>query len=142
MKKIVEKMMFRSLICIIWGLFIMMKRLDPSFKKALFSFNAVFLFRCGTSKRHLKFSNGKIVMGNLTDPSDFELTINDLYGAIATVRESQGDMLMLLLKNKIHKKGNLYYLFKLGYLFSLCDRYFHNLLPERWLVMIQKNYER
>ncbi len=130
MKEIVEKMMFRLLIRIIWGLFIVMKRLDPSFKKALFSFKAVFLFRCGISERHLKFDNGWIQIGNLTDPSDFELTINDLSGAIKTVRESQGDVLMLLLKNKIHKKGNLYYLFKLGYLFSLCDRYFRNLLPE------------
>jgi hypothetical protein len=111
-----------------WLMFTIVSKRDRRFQRAIAGFNAVFQFRSGNAVRQIVFKEGKISTkkGAHVNP-DFELIFIDLPGMIKQHMENPGDMLMLLLANKIDKRGNTYFLFKFGYLAKLCEVYFRNL---------------
>ena len=107
----------------VWLLFNIMKRISPPMGRTLADFSAVYGFRSNYAVRQMVFDRGKIrIRQKWQDQPDFELTFIDFPGAVSLLRQHPGDMIRLLLENKIHKQGNIYFLFKLGYLFGLCQR--------------------
>jgi hypothetical protein len=123
MKDIKEKLIFFALIYGMWLLFGIMKRVSHPMGRTLADLSAVYCFRSKYSVRQMVFDRGKILIREKwRDQPDFELTFIDLPGAVSLLKDHPGDMIRLLLENKIHKRGNMYFLFKLGYLFGLCQR--------------------
>ncbi len=131
MKKALNKILFYLIIFSIWAFLKIMKRLDSNLRKSLKDFNGKYLFCCGTSAIQLIFNEGglSVKRGHVNNP-DFQLIFVDIPGAIKVARKHPGDMIRLLLENKIHKKGNIFYLFQFGYFFGLCGLYVDNFLSK------------
>ena len=104
------------------------KILDARFRKAINSFAAAYQFRAGKSARQLIFNeNGiKSLRGKRAAP-DFEIRFIDLPGALSYMAKFPNDPVTLVMENKIEQIGNLYFLYKFGYLCGLCETFFSNI---------------
>ncbi|MGK5093541.1 hypothetical protein WDW89_16220 [Deltaproteobacteria bacterium TL4] len=108
----------------LWALFQIVRLKEPRFQKALKNFNATYQLRSGEATLKLVFVNEKIrIVPGRTETPDFELIFLDIPGTIQHLKDYPGDVIGLLFENKIDKKGNTYFLSKLGYLLGLCERY-------------------
>lgn len=107
-----------------WLVFKLARRLDPRMKKATKTFEATYQFRSGSAVRRLIFTGGRVTTrrGAVADP-DYELVLLDPPAVIRQLAEDPNDVLRLLMDNKVRQRGNMYYLFRYGYLWGLCRRY-------------------
>jgi len=123
-----KKIIFRLVTTFTKVLFKAVQKRDKRFKKMTDSFDAEYQFRCGKSVRRLIFNNGNIrTESNESSSFDLEINFIDMLGVAKKLKENPSDMLMLMIENLICISGNTYYLFKFGYLFSICDyHYKHN----------------
>lgn len=95
---------------------------DGRFGRAVRSYEAEYAFRTPSSARTLLFSRGRIRTRKGVGPSpDYEIVILDPPGALKTLMKNPDDLLTLIVENKINQKGNLFFLYKLGYLVGLCN---------------------
>lgn len=109
-------------------LFTCFKLLDSRFRRAVASFEAVYLFRTPSSSRSLVFSNGRITTReDGIGPPDFEVDLLDPKGALRAVLKNPNDLISLIVENKIDQSGNLFFLYKFGYLAGLCEARFARL---------------
>ena len=102
---------------------------NPKFRKAIASFEATYQFRAGPSTRRLVFQDGRISTHRGACPApEYEVVFIDLPGALRIMSKEPNNPLRLLSQKKIEQRGNNYYLFKLGYLFGLCERQLRDLV--------------
>ena len=115
------KYFFYSLITLIWVVFKTSKVFNRKFKEAVGLYQAVYNFKYKDASVQLVFDRGNIELYYVEkfDP-DFEINFLDLPGVLKSMKENPGDVMRLMLENKIAKKGNNYYLLKFGYLIGLC----------------------
>ncbi len=108
------------------------RRLDARVRHTLSAEEVVFQFRTERSARRLVIADGRVrsSAGLCTDP-DFEVVFVDLEGALRRIREEPGNLLSLLVENKIEQRGNTYYLFELGYLLTLSQQALEAAIPRR-----------
>jgi hypothetical protein len=106
--------------------------MNTRFRKAVSLFIATYQFRAGSSARQLIFDgNGvRTRRGACTSP-DFEINFIDLTGSLAYMRKYPNDLLTLIMENKIEQTGNLYYLYRFGYLCGLCESAFGSLISRK-----------
>jgi hypothetical protein len=106
--------------------------LDARFRKAVASYCAVYQFRSENSARQIVFKQGRIASrrGECQAP-DFVITFIDLPGALSYMAKYSNDPITLLMENKIDQIGNLYFLYKFGYLCGLCEDYFSNIFKRK-----------
>lgn len=110
-----------------WVVFGVVRLLSRRFRRALRSFEATYQFRTASAGRQLIFSGGRIrTRRGIAGAPDFELVLLDPPGVLNRLRENPNDMLALMLENKIDQRGNQFYLFKYGYLWGLCLRFFED----------------
>ena len=108
----------------ICGAFEVARACDDRFRRAISGFDACYQFRAGREGRWLRFGAGRVKTGRgvVTD-ADYELVLLDPVGVSKRFVDGKAnDMLQLLLENKVEQRGNIYYLFKLGYLAGLCAK--------------------
>lgn len=109
------------------------RRLEPRLERALAGYDAVYELRAGKTARRLVFSAGRITTGpaptegTATDGEpdyqpDYEIVFFDLMGALRHLARHPDDVLTLLFENRIEQRGNVYYLFRLGYLLALVQQ--------------------
>jgi len=126
---VVDRALLHSAISGVAAAFELARRLDPGFRRAVAGFSAIYQFSHGAQVRQLRFADGRVTSraGAATRP-DFEVNFIDLRGALKRLRHHPDDVLGLQLENKIQESGNIYYLFRLGYLFGLLRRRGHTFL--------------
>ncbi len=121
------------------AIFELVRLFDKRFKRAIDTFEATYQFRTGASARRLVFSSGRLRTPRGTVPSpDYELVFLDPPGVFRHMLKDSNDVLRLLLENKIDQKGNNYYLFRYGYLWGLCNRFFRETLENLGLSTAPK----
>lgn len=107
-----------------WGIFEGVRLRDDRFRRALESFDATYQFRFDSTVGRLVFSGGRVRFRPGEAPSpECEVVLIDPVGALRLMRREPGNMLQLLLENKIDHRGNQFYLFKFGFLLGLCRRH-------------------
>lgn len=107
----------------VWALFRIVRRFEPRFRRSLQAFDGVLRFRNEGASVDLVFADGNVSPGWARRDADFTIELLDLPGIVEMMKQDPGNMMRLLLENKITKNGNNYYLMKFGYLASLCERF-------------------
>lgn len=121
--KTTNSALLHSLLLIMWAVFFSARLLSGRFHKALEGFEATYQFRSAAAARRLVFSNGKIsTRAGTCESPEYEILFIDLFGSLHQLVKSSNDVLRLVFENKIDHSGNIYYLFKIGYLFGLIER--------------------
>ena len=131
-KSLQDKILVHGMVIGTCAVFELVRRRYPRFGRALESFEATYQFRAGSSKsaacRCLVFTSGRVkTRHGFTTTADYEIVLLDPAAVVKQLLDNPNDMLRLLLENKIDQYGNNYYLFKYGYLWGLCSRYFSDL---------------
>jgi len=99
------------------------RRIDPACRRALQDFEATYQFVHGDDAHQLCFAQGRVRARPGRAPrADYELVFIDLRAALQRLRHNPNDVLGLQLENLIEETGNIYYLFRLGYLLGLLQR--------------------
>lgn len=135
MQRLLNQGMLNLAVSLIWAMFKLVRRFEPRFRQSLRGFDAVLEFRNEGASLQLIFAGGDITLSRKRRTPDFSIDFVDLPGAIEAMKNDPGNVLRLLLENKITKSGNNYYLMKFGYLTSLSERFFDEratLVKSRW----------
>jgi hypothetical protein len=99
---------------------------EPWLGRALQEFNGVYKFESGDKgfSRFLVFRDGKVsAPKNFSGEHDFLFTLYDV-SRMKLGRKSSDMVLEIVIGNKIGQSGNLYYLYRFGFIMSLLDRSF------------------
>jgi len=132
LKKARNALIVHAMVIGIWLVFHLVKSRSARFRKALEQFNAIYQFRTGDTGRRLIFSDGRIkIRAGIISAPDYELVLLDPPGVLKRLYKNPDDVIKLLMENKIDQRGNNFYLFKLGYLVGLCQRWFQELFAGR-----------
>lgn len=118
-----DRLMLHGGVLGLWLLVEVTRRRNVRLRRALAGFCACYQFRArGGSARRLIFGGGRArtLAGAIPAP-DYEICLLDPPGILRQLARDPDDVLRLLLEGKIDQRGNPYYLFKLGYLISLCQ---------------------
>lgn len=93
------------------------------FRGALKGFTGTYRFRSGNTSRIVVFNGNSIKTrrGVPGDSHNFEIAFTDLPGALSYMAKYPNDPITLIMENKIVQSGNLFYLYKFGYLAGLCE---------------------
>ncbi len=109
-------------------LFNFFRLMDRRFSRAVDSFEAVYVIRTPSAARSLVFGRGRIRTRRGADGSpDYEIALLDPPGALKGILENPNDLITLVVENKINQQGNLFYLYKIGYLIGLAEARFRSL---------------
>jgi len=131
LKKARNALIVHAMVIAIWLVFHLVRSRSARFRKALEKFNAIYQFRTGDTGRRLIFLDGNIkIRGGIVPAPDYELVLLDPPGVLKRLYKNPDDVIKLLMENKIDQRGNNFYLFKFGYLFGLCQRYFQDLMEK------------
>jgi hypothetical protein len=110
-------------------LFKIFRLLDKRFSRAVKGYEAVYVFRTPSSSRSMIFDHGRIrTRRGDTGSPDYEILLLDPPGALKAVLENPNDLVSLVVENKINQRGNLFFLYKLGYLAGLIEARFRSLV--------------
>ena len=121
--------MVHAMVIAIAMVFHLVNSRSSRFRKALEKFDAIYQFRTGDTGRRLIFLDGHIkIRAGLVPAPDYELVLLDPPGVLKRLYKNPDDVIKLLMENKIDQRGNNFYLFKFGYLFGLCQRWFQELM--------------
>lgn len=124
-----QAILFHSLILALWAVFNFFGLFDKRFKKSVESFSATYQFRTPSTARVLVFDGGRIrTRRGTVSSSDYEVTIPDPLALLKSLNNNQNDPLSLVMENKISQSGNLFFLYRFGYLLGLCSARLHFIL--------------
>ncbi len=101
-------------------------RKEPWLGRALQEFDGVYKFESGDQRfsRFLVFQDGKVsAPKDFSGEHDFLFTLYDV-SRMKLGRRSSDMVLEIVIGNKIGQSGNLYYIYRLGFIMSLLDRSF------------------
>lgn len=127
LKKSFDLALLHVFVVVVWIVFVCTRALSLRFRKTVEGFEATYQFRSASSARRLDISNGHVsTHSGVCASPDYEIYFIDLFGSLRHMVKNSNDVLWLVLENKIDHSGNIYYLFKLGYLFGLIERSIRN----------------
>lgn len=120
-----DAVLLNAVVVILCLVFKAAMRLDARFRKAADSFSAVYQFSSGRAARRLIFTGrGVATRRGRCGVPDFEIRFIDLTGALSYMAKYPNDPITLIMENRIEQVGNLFYLYKFGYLCGLCESFF------------------
>lgn len=129
--RLVQDALLHVLVMAAGLLFTCFRLLDSRFRRAVESFEAVYSFQTPSSSRALVFDNGRInTRRRVVGPPDFEIRLLDPRGALRSILRNPNDLITLVVENKINQRGNLFFLYKFGYLVGLCEARFKSMRPQ------------
>lgn len=120
--RLAQAALFHASVLGLWAMFNCFRLFDMRFRKSVESFAAQYQFRMSSCARTLVFRGGRIRTrrGTVQNP-DYVIRILDPPGLLRSVRDSRVDPISLVMENKISQSGNLFFLYRFGYLLGLCE---------------------
>lgn len=126
--RIKQALFLHTFVIAVWLLFNVFRLLDKRFATAIRSFSATYHFCTPLCVRSLVFDCGRIKTRRGKSPSpDFEILILDPLGVLVSMSNNPDDLYTLVMENKINQSGNLFFLYKFGFLAGLCNRRFQDI---------------